>query len=553
MDSWRFRGDEKSTELSHVIERDAAARARWFVYEVERGRVMCRWFVYVGPAEDPVDLHLLITAPEHGILAQAKRKVAFCPGVEGTAIAKASRNHAINADGFGLGWYSQYSNIFPEGSLFRSTETAWSSANLAELCRVMSASLCFAHIRSASPGMVVASINCHPFRHERFMFMQNGGIARFCAVKRRLCTCLSDHSFHAIHGTTDSEHVFAIVMEVLAQTKGASMPPSGSGASRLRADSCDSVARASQDGLRLAAALRAAIVLVSALQRSVGISCEESSSSLNFALTDGELVVASRCRTFTEDAPPSLYYHCAPSIAVAVARRSTPSGSAGRCSRTPQQCRLSPHLAAMPEPGGEKECGGGAAVPRRGRQVIIASEPIDFEVSYVMHCYISCESCSQFDSLPYTTISTCSDLEDTASRQARRVDCGPRQQKWQLIKKNSVLIATSDYGVRVAPLSLPAWEDLPPLSDGGGAWSGLGDDCLSTLYYESYVLLEMAVEAAEIVEDDCAAATGSCRLDEALGAAFAKASGGCASGDTAASPLPDALPFLDLGSAAPAR
>jgi predicted glutamine amidotransferase len=363
--------------------------------------------------------------------------------------------------------------------------------------------------------MVVASINCHPFRHEQYMFMQNGGIARFCAVKRRLCACLSDEAFHVINGTTDTEHVFAALVEVLCQTKRAALPAGGNcGATRLRADSCDSVARASQDGLRLAAALRTAIVLVSAIQRSVGLSAEESSSSLNFALTDGELVVASRCRTYTEDAPPSLYYHCAPSIAVAVKRRSALCGSAGR-HRTPQHCRLSPHLAAMPEPGGA-DCSTSAA-PGRGRQVIIASEPIDFE--------------------------------DTASRQARRDECGPRRQKWQLIKKDSVLIATSDYGVLVAPLSLPAWEDLPPLSDGGGAWSGLGADFLSALYYESYVVLERAVEAAELAADAHAVSTGS--LGAALAHAFTMAEGGVVV--DAAPPLPDALPFLDLGAAEPVR
>ena len=57
------------------------------------------------------------------------------------------RNHAVNADGFGLAYYDNDHRSF--ASLFKSVTPAWSDQNLAELCEVQYTDLLFAHVSFA--------------------------------------------------------------------------------------------------------------------------------------------------------------------------------------------------------------------------------------------------------------------------------------------------------------------------------------------------------------------------------------------------------------------
>ena len=73
-----------------------------------------------------------------------------------------------------------------------------------------------AHVRAATQGLQVGEPNCHPFRRDRLAFMHNGDIGGFAAIRRPLIEMLSDGSFDAIRGTTDSEHFFALLCDELA-------------------------------------------------------------------------------------------------------------------------------------------------------------------------------------------------------------------------------------------------------------------------------------------------------------------------------------------------
>lgn len=151
---------------------------------------MCRFVLYMGP---PITLDLLTLRPAHSIIRQSfKSKLMAEP---------------LNGDGFGIAWYVP--EISPEPAQFRSIRPAWNNVNLFHLARVSRSPVILAHVRAATPGFGVTESNCHPFAAGRFAFMHNGLIADFRKLKRRLRESLSDEAYLQIHGTTDSEHLFA--------------------------------------------------------------------------------------------------------------------------------------------------------------------------------------------------------------------------------------------------------------------------------------------------------------------------------------------------------
>ena len=85
-----------------------------------------------------------------------------------------------NGDGFGIGWYG----VGDTPGVFHSTEPAWNDRNLADLAKHLVSPLVFAHIR-ASTGGAIQQTNCHPFRHENWLWMHNGLIREFADGQAR--------------------------------------------------------------------------------------------------------------------------------------------------------------------------------------------------------------------------------------------------------------------------------------------------------------------------------------------------------------------------------
>lgn len=152
---------------------------------------MCRWIAYTG---SPVTLDELLYKPENSLVMQSQHSRL---GAEPT-----------NGDGFGVGWYDEHS---PTPGLFRSVEPAWSDRNLREISQHVRSGTVFAHVRATS-GTAVQQTNCHPFRHDRWLFMHNGGIAQFATLKRDLQLAVDPEDFPTIEGTTDSETLFHLAL-----------------------------------------------------------------------------------------------------------------------------------------------------------------------------------------------------------------------------------------------------------------------------------------------------------------------------------------------------
>jgi predicted glutamine amidotransferase len=71
----------------------------------------------------------------------------------------------------------------------------------------------FAHIRAAI-GSPVQQTNCHPFRHGRWLWMQNGFLDGYHAMKRDLALAVDPDRFADIEGTTDTEMLFFLALSL---------------------------------------------------------------------------------------------------------------------------------------------------------------------------------------------------------------------------------------------------------------------------------------------------------------------------------------------------
>jgi len=151
---------------------------------------MCRWLAYTG---SPVLLKDALVSPAHSLIDQSLHSRL---GAEAT-----------NGDGFGIGWYDEQ----PEPGVFKSIEPAWNDQNLRELAGHIRSGHFFAHIRAAI-GSAVQQTNCHPFRHGRWLFMHNGFIAEFAAVKRDLILAVDESLYPEIAGQADTEILFYLAL-----------------------------------------------------------------------------------------------------------------------------------------------------------------------------------------------------------------------------------------------------------------------------------------------------------------------------------------------------
>ena len=119
---------------------------------------MCRWVLYKG---DRIKIADVVTRPAHSLVDQAQNHIVFTPGVESSALydreQRKHRDHGVNADGFGLGWYTGDDKAVTP-TLIKSLLPPWSSATLSEIAESTDTHLLFARAASMnSPSALSAS------------------------------------------------------------------------------------------------------------------------------------------------------------------------------------------------------------------------------------------------------------------------------------------------------------------------------------------------------------------------------------------------------------
>jgi len=151
---------------------------------------VCRWLAYSG---SPVLIKELLLEPRHSLIDQSLHSRL---GAETT-----------NGDRLGIGWYG----LGDTPGVFHSVEPAWNDRDLRDLAGPIQSPLLFAHIR-ASSGSPVQQTNCHPFRHDRWLWMHNGVLRDFPGVKRELVLAVDPSLYPRIEGSTDSEVFFFLAL-----------------------------------------------------------------------------------------------------------------------------------------------------------------------------------------------------------------------------------------------------------------------------------------------------------------------------------------------------
>ena len=222
---------------------------------------MCRFAFYLG---EDITLSSLVTAPNNSVVKQSM------DSREGVV--------HLNGDGFGLAWFVPEVRQAP--AIFKDTNPAWNSLNLANLADVTRSPCVLAHVRAASPGLPVTQLNCHPFVCSTFAFMHNGSVGGFSKIARKLRASLPDWAYDNIRGTTDSEHVFALFRQRW---------------------------KALQPGDRvetMATALLQTFSDLEAMQAEAGV---DEPSFLNIVVTDGRQAVATRYVSHPSEPAHSLY------------------------------------------------------------------------------------------------------------------------------------------------------------------------------------------------------------------------------------------------------
>jgi len=201
---------------------------------------MCRFLCYLGP---PVTLGSIVLDPPHSLKRQA-----YMP--------RHQRVGAINADGFGVGWYDPARR--PEPARYRTARPVWSDRSFASLAGLVTAPALVAAVRDATPPSPVDETGAQPFTAGRWLFAHNGKVGGWGAdptIKAGLRRSLSEVRAAGIEGSADSEVLFALVLD------------------RLDA------------GASPAEALAAVVAAASAVAPSI----------LNLLLTDGHRVAATAC------------------------------------------------------------------------------------------------------------------------------------------------------------------------------------------------------------------------------------------------------------------
>jgi len=172
-------------------------------------------------------------------------------------------------------------NAYCRPAVYTTTCAPSHDRNLRSLSKSLNASLFFGHVRAAGPGASVHQYNCHPFVRGRYMFMHNGDVADFKAIRRGLLSLLRDELFDQMSGTTDSELLFSLILNELPNVHEQMEPKT------------------------LEKAVFKAICII--MQANNG-----KANSINVAFTDGETIIATRYRNSATEEPPSLYYHLGP-------------------------------------------------------------------------------------------------------------------------------------------------------------------------------------------------------------------------------------------------
>ncbi|HEV7629089.1 MAG TPA: ergothioneine biosynthesis protein EgtC [Streptomyces sp.] len=210
---------------------------------------MCRHLAYLGP---PVSLADIVTRPANGLYEQS-----WAP--------RRQRYGTVNADGFGLGWYPQDHLHESRGELrqevllparYRRAVPIWADGNLPDLTRAVHSTAILAAVRDATEGTAQDETAAAPYADGRWLFSHNGAVPDWERLIEDLGTRMNARDLLRLEARCDSALLWALLTQQLRAGEPA------------------------EDALAALAARTAEI---------------RPGARLNFLLTDGRTIIATRC------------------------------------------------------------------------------------------------------------------------------------------------------------------------------------------------------------------------------------------------------------------
>jgi glutamine amidotransferase len=159
---------------------------------------MCRHLAYLGPR---ASLRSVLIDPPHGLYRQA-----WAPRRQGPG--------AINADGFGVGWYPADDT---DPVRYRQAAPIWTDESFAEVAGVTRASAILAAIRNATPGASHGQAAAAPFKRGRWLFSHNGAVNGWPESTTTLAATLPTIALLELEARVDSALLWALVLHRLRQ------------------------------------------------------------------------------------------------------------------------------------------------------------------------------------------------------------------------------------------------------------------------------------------------------------------------------------------------
>ncbi len=159
---------------------------------------MCRHLAYLG---EPIGLAELLLTPANSLLRQSWAPRDMRGG--GT----------VNADGFGIGWYTGSSS---EPALLRRAVPLWTDTALPRLAAEIAAGAVLAAVRSATVGMPVVETASAPFARDRWLFSHNGVVRGWPSSVTGLASTLPVEALLTMDAPTDAALLWALLAHRLA-------------------------------------------------------------------------------------------------------------------------------------------------------------------------------------------------------------------------------------------------------------------------------------------------------------------------------------------------
>lgn len=126
-----------------------------------------------------------------------------------TKCKKTEKNCTESNDGFGIAWVNQ-----SHFELYKQPFSYDKDAHLNTIIPSISGKMVFGHIREKEYGKPSLE-NTHPFIFENQLFMHNGGIIHFHKHKHCIKQYIAEKYLKYIHGETDSEHMFFLLLSFM--------------------------------------------------------------------------------------------------------------------------------------------------------------------------------------------------------------------------------------------------------------------------------------------------------------------------------------------------